>query len=153
MTLAGTWTAEHFFIETTMTVGGLIAVLNWDSAFPDRRDVLVLAPLPVRTSTLLLAKISALFAAPSMAMLALNLLSGVAWPLNFYLWQGRIIGGVEGVAGVLDHDRGCGGFFVFTVLAVQGLAANLLPRQYVSTFVGVSAGGRAVCLLLSVVSS
>src|SRR5580704_1412987 len=53
MPMASRWTAEHFFIETTMTVAGLIAVLNWDSAFPDRRDVLVLAPLPVRASTLL----------------------------------------------------------------------------------------------------
>jgi hypothetical protein len=75
------WTAEHFFIETTMTVAGLIAVLNWDSAFPDRRDVLVLAPLPVRASTLLLAKISALFAAPYLAMITLNLFIGFAWPL------------------------------------------------------------------------
>src|SRR5580704_18293579 len=81
--MADGWMFEHFFIETTMTVAGLIAVLNWDAAFPDRRDVLVLAPLPVRASTLLLAKISALFAAPGLAMIALNLFIGLAWPLAF----------------------------------------------------------------------
>lgn len=43
---------EHFLIATTMLVVGLFAVLSWDSTFPDRRDVLVLAPLPVRARTL-----------------------------------------------------------------------------------------------------
>ena len=42
------WSGEHFLIATTMLVVGLFAVLSWDSTFPDRRDVLVLAPLPVR---------------------------------------------------------------------------------------------------------
>jgi hypothetical protein len=46
---AATWGMEHFLISTTMLVVGLFAVLSWDSAFPDRRDVLVLGPLPVRS--------------------------------------------------------------------------------------------------------
>jgi hypothetical protein len=36
---------EHFFIATTMLAVGILAVLSWDSTLPDRRDVLVLAPL------------------------------------------------------------------------------------------------------------
>src|SRR5580704_14717534 len=35
------WTVQHFLIATTMLVVGLFSVLSWDSAFPDRRDVLV----------------------------------------------------------------------------------------------------------------
>jgi hypothetical protein len=50
---------EHFLIATTMLVVGLFAVLSWDSTFPDRRDVLVLAPLPVRARTMFLAKVAA----------------------------------------------------------------------------------------------
>src|ERR1039457_4065266 len=46
------WFSEHFLIATTMLVVGLFAVLSWDSTFPDRRDVLVLAPLPVRAGTI-----------------------------------------------------------------------------------------------------
>ena len=45
---AALWKTEHFLISTTLLVVGLFAVLSWDSTFPDRRDVLVLAPLPVR---------------------------------------------------------------------------------------------------------
>lgn len=37
---------EHFLIATTMLVVGLFAVVSWDSMFPDRRDVLILSPLP-----------------------------------------------------------------------------------------------------------
>jgi hypothetical protein len=50
---------ERFLIATTMLVIGLFAVLSWDSTFPDRRDILVLAPLPVRARTLFLAKVAA----------------------------------------------------------------------------------------------
>lgn len=47
--------AQHFLIATTMLVVGLFAVLSWDATFPDRRDVLVLAPLPLRARTMFLA--------------------------------------------------------------------------------------------------
>src|ERR1017187_9678518 len=40
------WVSEHFLIATTMLVVGLFAVLSWDSTFPARRDVLVLALCP-----------------------------------------------------------------------------------------------------------
>lgn len=86
------WMFEHFFIETAMTAAGLIAVLNWDAAFPDRRDVMVLAPLPVKRSTLLLAKIAALFAAPALAILALNIFSGVIWPPIFRSPNAGLVG-------------------------------------------------------------
>jgi hypothetical protein len=149
LSLSGEWTGEHFFIETTMTIAGLITVLNWDSAFPDRRDVLVLAPLPVRPSTLLLAKISALFAAPALAMLAFNLFIGIAWPLLFISGSGGFFGALRAWPAYW-FTIFCGGlFFVFTVLAVQGIAANLLPRQ---SFLRLSALLQAgtLCLLLSV---
>src|SRR4051794_9343817 len=40
--LIAAWTGEHFLIATTMLAVGLFAVLSWDSAFPDQRDVHVL---------------------------------------------------------------------------------------------------------------
>src|SRR5579883_3521044 len=52
------WAMEHFLIATTMLVVGLFAVLCWDSTYPDRRDVMVLSPLPVRVRTLFLAKVA-----------------------------------------------------------------------------------------------
>jgi hypothetical protein len=58
------WTPEHFFIATTLFVVGGVSVMSWDAALPDRLDVLVLATLPVRMSTLFAAKVLALFSAP-----------------------------------------------------------------------------------------
>ena len=141
------WTAEHFFLETTMTVAGLITILNWDSAFPDRRDVLVLGSLPVHTSTLFLAKMSAMFAAPFLAIVAFNIFSGVAWPLVFI--SHTFPGSLRAWPAYWATIFLAGGFLVFTVLSIQGLTANLLPRQM---FLRVSALLQAVglCLLLGV---
>jgi hypothetical protein len=143
------WTFEHFFIETTMTVAGLIAVLNWDAAFPDRRDVLVLAPLPVRTSTLLAAKVAALFAAPGLAAVALNVFSGALWPVIFRSSQHGFAGALLSWPAYWITIFAAGAFVVFGILAIQGLTANLLPRQL---FLRLSAVLQAaiMCLLLSV---
>src|SRR5579862_771623 len=54
MTPPAKLTMEHFLISTTMLIVGLFAVLSWDTILPDRRDVLVLGPLPVRNRTLFL---------------------------------------------------------------------------------------------------
>ena len=72
---------EHFLISTVMLIVGLFAVLSWDSTFPDRRDVLILAPLPVRPRTFFLAKVAAVSTALGVTILALNALPGLAWPL------------------------------------------------------------------------
>jgi len=149
LSLSGEWTGEHFFIETTMTIAGLITLLNWDSAFPDRRDVLVLAPLPVRPSTLLLAKISALFAAPALAMLTFNLFIGLAWPLLFISGSGGFFGALRAWPAYWFTILLGGVFFVFTVLTVQGIAANLLPRQMFLRLSALLQAG-TLCLLLSV---
>ncbi len=143
------WTAEHFLIETSMTIVGLVAVLNWDAALPDRQDVLILAPLPVRNSTLLLAKIAALLAAPGLALVALNMFSGVLWPVGFRAGDGGILWLLRAWFAYWSTIVLAGSFMVFAILAVQGVIANLLPRQY---FLRVSAFVQAalLCLLLSV---
>ncbi|HLK68328.1 MAG TPA: serine hydrolase domain-containing protein [Bryobacteraceae bacterium] len=74
------WNSEHNMIATTMLVVGLFAVLSWDSTFPDKRDVMVLAPLPVRARTMFLAKVAALATALTLTVAFLHVLCGMAWP-------------------------------------------------------------------------
>jgi CubicO group peptidase (beta-lactamase class C family) len=81
MQLISAWTMEHFLIASTMLVVGLFAVLSWESTFPDRRDVLVLGPLPVSSRTLFLAKVAAAASALGLTLAALHVLAGLAWPL------------------------------------------------------------------------
>jgi CubicO group peptidase (beta-lactamase class C family) len=75
------WTIEHFLIATTMLVIGLFAVLSWDAMFPGHRDVLVLAPLPIRASTILLAKCGAVATMLGIAVVTLHVVAGAVWPL------------------------------------------------------------------------
>lgn len=77
----GSWAVEHFLIATTMLAVGLFAVLSWESTFPDRRDILILGALPVSAPTILLAKVAAAATALGIALAALHVAAGIAWPL------------------------------------------------------------------------
>ena len=79
--LMGAWTMEHFLVATTMLAVGVFAVLSWESTFPDRRDVLVLGPLPVPARTFFLAKVAAVATALGLTLVALHSLAGLAWPI------------------------------------------------------------------------
>lgn len=81
--LIGVWSLQHFLIATTMLLVGLFAVLTWNSTFPDKRDLLILAPLPVHTRTLFLAKVAAVATALGLLVLALHLMAGLVWPCAF----------------------------------------------------------------------
>ena len=111
-----TLSAEHFMIATTMLVVGLFAVLSWDSTFPNRRDVFVLAPLPVRARTLFLAKIAAVGVALSLTVVTLHSIAGLVWPVVLHaqtvaqpapaLTYGAALPPVDadGLGAVLDGD-------------------------------------------------
>jgi CubicO group peptidase (beta-lactamase class C family) len=75
------WSSEHRLIAATMLMVGLFAVLSWDSTYPNRRDVLVLAPLPVRSRTLFLSKVAAVGASLALTVGMLHWLGGIVWPL------------------------------------------------------------------------
>lgn len=75
--------AQHFLIATTILVVGLFAVLSWDATFPDRRDVLVLAPLPVRARTMFIAKVAAVGTSLGLTIVLLHCAMGLFLPLLF----------------------------------------------------------------------
>jgi hypothetical protein len=122
-----TWGMEHFLISTTMLVVGLFAVLSWDSTFPDRRDVLVLGPLPVRARTLFLAKAASLGAALGLTVVSLNIFSAPIWSLHFS--TGGFWGVPRSFASLWITVTAAGAFVFCLVLAAQGTAAQLLPRR------------------------
>ncbi len=123
--LAFAWSKEQSLICDTMLVVGLIAVVSWDSIFPDRRDVMVLSPLPVRPLTILLAKVSASGAIVGMSILALNIGSGFAWPL--------VLAGSPGVLRFCPaywSTMVAASLFLYcAVFTIQGFSALLLPRR------------------------
>ncbi|HEY2859661.1 MAG TPA: hypothetical protein VGJ21_14675 [Terracidiphilus sp.] len=123
------WRLEHYLISTMMLVAGLITVVSWDSIFPDRRDIMVLAPLPVPPRVILGAKVCASASLLGIALLSLNVMPGLIAPLilgqlhasTFGFFQVLAAYWVAMIAAVL--------FLFCAVLAVQGLGALLLPRK------------------------
>ncbi len=124
-----TWTMEHFLIATTMVVVGLFAVLSWDSAFPDRRDVLVLGPLPVRTQTLFFAKLGAFAASLALPVVALNVFAGLLWPMLFSPAGSGLLGVIHALAAYWLTVLAAATFVSGFTLLIQGAASQLLPRQ------------------------
>jgi len=124
-----TWTMEHFLIATTMVVVGLFAVLSWDSAFPDRRDVLVLGPLPVRTQTLFFAKLAAFTASLALPVLAINAFAGLLWPMLFSPAGSGFLGAIRAIAAYWFTVLAAATFVFGFTLLIQGAATQLLPRQ------------------------
>lgn len=119
----------HGFVSLMMLVAGLIAVVSWDAIFPDRRDVLVLGPLPVRPRTILAAKVATCGAVLGIALLSLASGMGLALPLVVGSW--RVFFGYW-----FAMAASC--VFVYgAVLAVQGLLSLALPRRW---FLRASAG-------------
>jgi hypothetical protein len=127
--LSFVWRGEQALISGMMLVVGLIAVISWDSTFPDRRDVMVLSPLPVAAHTILLAKIAASSALLGLAVLTLNFATGLAWPLLIGSHHGSIWGFFQSFAAYWFTMIAASIFVYGSVLTVQGFTALLLPRR------------------------
>jgi hypothetical protein len=121
------WVAGHFLIATTMLAVGLFAVMSWDSTFPNRRDVLVLSPLPIRARTLLSAKVAAVATALGITVLSLNIFTGIIAPVASASAIG-VVPLARSFAAYWIATFAAGAFIFSGVLTVQGLA-QLLPRQ------------------------
>ena len=124
-----TWPMEQLLITTTFLVTGLIAVVSWDATFPDRRDIMVLAPLPVKPRTILFAKVSAAATVLSLAVLALNLPTC----LVFSSLLGSLHGSAWGVArfffAYCFTMIAASGILYCAVLTIQGVTTLLLSRR------------------------
>ena len=84
------------FVSFSMIVMGFIMVFEWDALFPDRRDYQILTPLPLRLSTLFLAKAAALAIFLGIFLMDINFFGVLFWPgidggrnLLGILWRAR----------------------------------------------------------------
>jgi len=120
---------EHYLIATMMLVVGLFTVLSWDATFPDRRDVMVLSPLPVAPHTILFAKVSASAVVLGLAILTLNCGSGIVVPFLVGVLHGSMWGFYQSLAAYWISIVGASVFLYCSVLTIQGFTALLLPRR------------------------
>jgi hypothetical protein len=127
--LAVSWYFEHYFIATMMLVVGLFTVIAWDSTFPDRRDAMILAPLPIASRTILFAKIASSCSIWFLAIVTLNFASGSVLTLLVGYAHSGFFGFLRCLAAYWFTMVAASGFVYGSVLTVQGFTALLLPRR------------------------
>jgi hypothetical protein len=120
---------EHYLIATTMLVIGLTTVMSWDAIFPDRRDVMVLSPLPVAPHTILVAKVSASAAVLCIAIFTLNAASGAVLSLLVGAQPGPAWGFFQSFAAWWFSIFAASIFLYCGVLTIQGFTALVFPRR------------------------
>jgi hypothetical protein len=116
---------KEFFLCFSMTVMGLVTVIEWDMLFPDRRDYANLTPLPIRLRTTFVAKIAALLAFLTIFSSVINAFSPVMFPA--VVLQNQSVLMLPGfarchIASILAANT----FVFFLCVAVQGILMNVL---------------------------
>ena len=126
-----TWNHKYLFITYAMGVMGMLAVLEWDSLFPDLRDFHILTPLPLPRGAMFGAQVGALLLFLLLFSVAVNGPSCFLFPF---------VAGLPAVApgGLARFFLGhavtvfCASWFVFfLVVALEGILLLLLtPRAF-----------------------
>jgi hypothetical protein len=116
---------KEFFICFSMTVMGLVTVIEWDMLFPDRRDYANLTPLPIRLRTTFVAKVAALLAFLTIFSSVINAFSPVMFPA--VVLQNKSVLMLPGFARChIVSILAANTFVFFLCVAVQGILMNVL---------------------------
>jgi hypothetical protein len=144
---------ELWLITLMMAAIGLLTAVKWQSLFPGLRDYRVLGPLPLRTRQIFAAKLLALLAVATAAVVTLNLFPSLMFPaVSGSRWaiERSMASRVAAHAGA--SVAGCY-FFFFGLTALQGLLLNLLPprqfRRVAGTLQGLLVGLMLILIVLS----
>src|SRR5262245_64705183 len=81
---------RYVFICYSMVVMGFVMTFKWDSLFPDRRDYLILTPLPISLREFFLAKVIALCAFLLLFVVAINFFSCVFIPYVYAVRDNKL---------------------------------------------------------------
>ncbi len=128
--------ADQIALLTLMVcVTGLIALLQWQSLFPSRRDYLAMASLPVGSRQIFIARFVSVLLFSGVVIAAMNFLPSLIAPLEFGGgW--RLDGSFARQAAVQAASACLACIFIFfAILALQGVLLNALPANL---FAGVS---------------
>lgn len=135
---------EYFFIVLSMTVTGAVAVWRWEAIFPDRRDYMNLAHLPVSTPTIFSANLMAVLFLVGLVAVDVNAASCVLFPMVVSASQGTLIfflkfGAIHACAVLLSSV-----FSFLSVFAALGLLMAIFPPRALQR---VSAYARGVIVI------
>ena len=118
------------FVSYSMISTGLLTVFIWDTLVFDKRDAMVLGPLPLRGATVIGAKLAALATFLVGTALAVNVVSGISFGVVTGAIDGRIL---THLAGHLSGTVGGAVFIFCTLVVVRGLLVLLVSEQIATT--------------------
>jgi len=134
-----------FFLSLSMILLGFVAVYEWEMLLPDRKDYLILTPLPIRTRTIIFAKINALARFLLTFIVAINACPTVLFPNAILVNNAPFFYGLGYMAchglSVLMGS----GFIFLSAIAVQGILLMLFPADIA---LSISRRIRFFCLML-----
>lgn len=115
---------KSLFIGLAMIATGMLTVLTWDSLLVDRRDSHILGALPVRSRTILTAKMASLASFWLIATTAVNAVPAVIFPFL----MGGIWNGPRYLAAHVISVWLASAFVFLVVVGLQGVLVAVLGR-------------------------
>ena len=120
---------QYFFLTFSMAITGIVTVLKWDNIFPDRRDYMNLAPLPIATRQIFLANVTAIVLIAVAFAVDVNAVSSLFFPMVVTMEEPKFAAYVQFArahfAGVLLASL----FVSFALFALIGTLMVLLPES------------------------
>ena len=71
---------KYIFLTLAFVISGLATVFKWDSLFPDRKDFMILAPLPLSPTAIFVSKFAALVLFVVVFAIAVNIAGTIFFP-------------------------------------------------------------------------
>ena len=122
------WSDRTLYFSFSMLVMGAVTVLEWDALFPDRRDYVSLMPLPIRSSTIFLAKIGALALFVVTFTASVNLVSTIEYPMVSV--RGDALPWLRVVAAHGITILASSAFAFLFLVALEGVLLNILSVRW-----------------------
>ncbi len=132
----------EFLIALTMAVSAVLLLLAWNTILPERRDCLILSVMPVRIRTVFTAKVGAIATAAGIAILAVNVFTGLCFPFMVSGPRADLPTVVRCFAAYWVTMAASGAFVCASLIAVQGIAIQCCRHrtfQKISGFVQAAA--------------
>lgn len=129
-------TDYYFFVTYSMIVMGLVMVFEWDALFPDRKDYLILTPLPLGGNAIFAGKVAALIMFLGLFVIDANLFCTLLGPpvsdndsslLGPDGWSKVLVWQVMRAHAVAVVSAGV--FVALSAAGLQGVLINLLTGR------------------------
>ena len=144
---------ELWLLTLMMSAIGLLTAVKWQSLFPGLRDYQVLGTLPLRARQIFQTKFLALLIVSTTAVAVICALPVLTFPLvSRGRWQINPSLAAHLLVQAIAFAAACY-FFLFGLLALQGVLLNLLPARRFGRVTGYLQGALVAAMLILIVLS